>query len=83
MRRKTVEKRGPGFGYGFLVAMCFTLAFFTLLCGLVLNGFSDVVSRQLAADREHLARPVHAAATPSHQQQPRGSCDVFLAAAMP
>ncbi len=46
-RRKSIAKRGPGFGYGFLVAMCFTLAFFTLLCGLVLEGFKDVVQSQL------------------------------------
>lgn len=52
--RKSIERRGPGFGYGFIVAMCFTLGFFTLLCGLVLNGFDDVVSRQLAANRECL-----------------------------
>lgn len=45
--RKSINKSGPGFGYGFIVAMCFTLAFFTLLCGLVLDGFESTVSNQL------------------------------------
>jgi hypothetical protein len=30
-----------------MCAMCFTLAFFTLLCGLVLDGFKDVVASEL------------------------------------
>ncbi len=63
-RSKSIEKRGPGVGYGFITAMCFTLAFFTLLCGLVLDGFKDVVSRQLAAQRE-LPWPVFLPANPS------------------
>lgn len=46
-RRKSINKSGPGFGYGFIVAFCFTLAFFCLLCGLVLDGFQDVVKNQL------------------------------------
>ncbi|GBF93754.1 hypothetical protein Rsub_06086 [Raphidocelis subcapitata] len=45
--RKSIEKRGPGLGYGFIVAMCFTLAFFVLLCGLVLDGFRETVSTEL------------------------------------
>ena len=45
--RKSIDKRGPGLGYGFVVAMCFTLSFFVLLCGLVLDGFSDVVKQEL------------------------------------
>jgi hypothetical protein len=45
--RKSINKSGPGFGYGFIVAFCFTLAFFCLLCGLVLDGFQDVVKNQL------------------------------------
>eukprot|EP00877_Chromochloris_zofingiensis_P002190 jgi/Chrzof1/11972/Cz06g16170.t1 len=45
--RKSIDKRGPGFGYGFIVAMCFTVAFFVLLCGLVLDGFKDVVTSEL------------------------------------
>lgn len=45
--RKSIEKRGPGFGYGFMVAMCFTLAFFVLLCGLVLDGFRETVRQEL------------------------------------
>ena len=47
LRRKSIAKRGAGFGYGFMCAMCFTLAFFTLLCGLVLDGFKDVVASEL------------------------------------
>lgn len=50
--RKSIEKRGPGLGYGFVVAMCFTLAFFVLLCGLVLDGFKDVVKGELEVKRE-------------------------------
>lgn len=49
---KSIEKRGPGLGYGFVVAMCFTLAFFVLLCGLVLDGFKDVVNSELEVKRE-------------------------------
>uniref|UniRef100_A0A383W088 Uncharacterized protein n=1 Tax=Tetradesmus obliquus TaxID=3088 RepID=A0A383W088_TETOB len=45
--KKTVSKGGPGLGYGFVCAFCFTLAFFCLLCGLVLDGFKDVVRDQL------------------------------------
>eukprot|EP00775_Hariotina_reticulata_P012892 gene12892-13018_t len=45
--KKTVNKGSPGFGYGFVCAFCFTLAFFCLLCGLVLDGFKDVVKGQL------------------------------------
>jgi hypothetical protein len=51
-RRKSIDQRGPGFGYGFIVAMCFTLAFFSLLCGLVLDGFKDTVTSLLEANRE-------------------------------
>jgi len=42
-----MNKGSPGFGYGFVCAFCFTLAFFCLLCGLVLDGFKDVVKLQL------------------------------------
>lgn len=46
--RKSVHKfQGPGFGYGFIVAWCFVLSFFTLLCGLVMEGFQPIVSDQL------------------------------------
>lgn len=55
-RSKSIEKRGPGVGYGFVVAMCFTLAFFVLLCGLVLDGFKDVVHDDLEVKREHQGR---------------------------
>jgi hypothetical protein len=46
-RSKSIEKRGPGMGYGFVSAMCFTLAFFVLLCGLVLDGFRETVAAEL------------------------------------
>lgn len=42
-----MNRSGPGFGYGFLVAFCFTLSIFCLLCGLVLQGFQKVVSESL------------------------------------
>lgn len=45
--RNSIVKQGPGFGFGFIVAMCFTLSFFCLLCGIVLQGFEDVVKQQL------------------------------------
>lgn len=45
--RKTVNQTGPSFGYGFIAAWCFVMSFFTLLCGLVMEGFKDVVSDQL------------------------------------
>lgn len=41
--RKSINRSGPGFGYGFLVAFCFTLAFFVLLVGLVMDGFRGQV----------------------------------------
>lgn len=46
--RKSLNKNtGPGFGYGFIVAWCFVLSFLTLLCGLVMQGFTSVVQEQL------------------------------------
>ncbi len=41
--RKSINRSGPGFGYGFLVAFCFTLAFFVLLVGLIMDGFRGQV----------------------------------------
>lgn len=38
-RRKSINRAGPGFGYGFIVAYAFCLSFFMLLCGLVLDCF--------------------------------------------
>lgn len=35
-------RSGPGFGYGFIMAWCFVMAFFCLLCGLVTSGFYPV-----------------------------------------
>lgn len=46
--RKTINKSGPGFGYGFLTAFCFTLSFFVLLVGVVLEGFTLTVESKLA-----------------------------------
>lgn len=48
-----MQKGGPGFGYGFVCAFCFTMAFFCLLCGLVLDGFKDTVQDELEVKREH------------------------------
>ncbi|MEW5298390.1 MAG: hypothetical protein WDW38_000876 [Sanguina aurantia] len=45
--KRSMNRSGPGFGYGFLVAFCFTLSIFCLLCGLVLQGFQKVVSESL------------------------------------
>eukprot|EP00879_Flechtneria_rotunda_P019795 GHRR01020807.1.p1 GENE.GHRR01020807.1~~GHRR01020807.1.p1 ORF type:complete len:193 (+),score=56.80 GHRR01020807.1:314-892(+) len=45
--RKSIHKGGPGFGYGFVCSFCLALAFFCLLCGLVLDGFKDVVQDEL------------------------------------
>lgn len=50
--RKSIQRRNPSFAYGFTAAMCFTLAFLCLLCGLVLDGFRDTVETQLAVKRE-------------------------------
>lgn len=48
--RKSINRTGPGFGYGFMMAWAFIMAFFTLLCGLILEGFKSVVTTNLAAD---------------------------------
>jgi len=40
--------------YGFIVGMCLTLSFLVLLCGLVLDGFKDVVKQELQVKRERL-----------------------------
>jgi hypothetical protein len=52
-RSKSIEKRGgPGMAYGFIMSACFTLSFFVLLCGLVLDGFKEVVAQELQVKRE-------------------------------
>ena len=59
MCRKSINRTGPGFGYGFMVAWAFVMSFFTLLSGLILEGFQSTVSTQLedrectAAGRKH------------------------------
>ncbi|KXZ54155.1 hypothetical protein GPECTOR_5g253 [Gonium pectorale] len=45
--KKSVNRSGPGFGYGFMVAFCFTLAFFCLLVGLIMDSFRDVLRSSL------------------------------------
>ncbi|KAI8464151.1 MAG: hypothetical protein J3K34DRAFT_441378 [Monoraphidium minutum] len=45
--RRSIARTGPGFGYGFVVAWAFVMSFFTLMCGLILEGFKDVVSSEL------------------------------------
>jgi hypothetical protein len=54
--RKTIKKSGPGFAYGFITAMCLVLSFFVFLCGLVLDGFRDVVTNELEVKRERRGR---------------------------
>jgi hypothetical protein len=44
-------------------AFCFTLAFFCLLCGLVLDGFRETVRDQLAVKREWHTDVLHLAAS--------------------
>ncbi|GFH21086.1 uncharacterized protein HaLaN_18322 [Haematococcus lacustris] len=39
VHRKSINRSGPSFGYGFVMAWCFVMAFFTFLCGLVLDSF--------------------------------------------
>ena len=38
--RKSINRNGPSFGYGFIMAWSFVMAFYCLLCGLVLDSFS-------------------------------------------
>ncbi|PNW78709.1 hypothetical protein CHLRE_09g387467v5 [Chlamydomonas reinhardtii] len=45
--KKSINRSGPGFGYGFLVAFCFTLAFFCLLVGLIMDSFKNTVEDNL------------------------------------
>ncbi|KAL6755307.1 hypothetical protein V8C86DRAFT_2678901 [Haematococcus lacustris] len=45
--RKSINRSGPSFGYGFVMAWCFVMAFFTFLCGLVLDSFGDVVKEHM------------------------------------
>lgn len=45
--RKSINRSGPGFGYGFIMSYAFTVAFLALLVALVLDGFQDVVDNQL------------------------------------
>lgn len=45
--KKSLNRSGPGFGYGFMVAFCFTLSFFSLLVGLIMDSFREVVHTTL------------------------------------
>ena len=45
--RRSMVKTGPGFEYGAVLAWAFVMSFFTLMCGLILEGFKDVVSQEL------------------------------------
>ncbi|GIL78972.1 hypothetical protein Vretimale_191 [Volvox reticuliferus] len=45
--RKSINRSGPGFGYGFIMAWCFVLSFFCFLCGLITSGFQPVVENDL------------------------------------
>ena len=44
--KKSINRAGPGFSYGFLVAMTFVLAFFLLLSGLILDSFRPKVQSE-------------------------------------
>ncbi|EFJ43339.1 hypothetical protein VOLCADRAFT_106917 [Volvox carteri f. nagariensis] len=48
--KKSINRSGPGFGYGFMVAFCFTLAFFCLLVGLTMDGFKQTIRGALEND---------------------------------
>ncbi|GLC40172.1 hypothetical protein PLESTM_001009900 [Pleodorina starrii] len=48
--RKSINRSGPGFGYGFIMAWCFVLSFFCFLCGLITSGFYPIVQQKLEAD---------------------------------
>jgi len=48
--KKSINRAGPGFGFGFIVSFSFILAFFLLLCGLVLDGFRTTVQNLEAYD---------------------------------
>lgn len=50
LRKSIAKKAGAGFGYGFVVGWCFVMAFFSLMCGLVMQGFTSTVEHQLTAD---------------------------------
>lgn len=56
LRRKSIAKTGPGFGYGFIVAWAFVMSFFTLMCGLVMEGFTLTVETQLTAGESETAQ---------------------------
>jgi hypothetical protein len=55
--KKSINRSGPGFGYGFLVAFCFTLSFFCLLVGLIMDSFRDVVKTSLQGSETPLRSP--------------------------
>lgn len=44
--RKSINKTGPSFGYGFIMAWCFMMSFYCLLCGLVLGSFSSTALKE-------------------------------------
>lgn len=63
--RKSINRSGPGFGYGFVLAYCFTLAFFCLLCSLVLDGFSETVTTTLENKNSECCLPLCLPACPA------------------
>lgn len=49
--RKSVNRSGPSFGYGFIMAWSFMMAFYCLLCGLILDSFStDALSPSVSGN---------------------------------
>jgi hypothetical protein len=55
LHRKSINKSGPGFGYGFIMAWTFVMFFYCLLCGLVLDSFSTTVSADLESRESVIA----------------------------
>jgi hypothetical protein len=43
-------------GYGFVVGWCFVMAFFSLMCGLVMQGFTSTVEGKLTAGAQDSRR---------------------------
>lgn len=60
----------PGFGYGFVLAWAFVLSFFNLMCGLILEGFKDVIKAEL----EKREQPQHAALAVVSRKLPPQRC---------
>lgn len=49
-RKSIAKKAGAGFGYGFVTGWSFVMAFFCMLVGLVMQGFTSTVEMQLTTE---------------------------------